>query len=406
MGHSALMVRLSAMFAFSSMILGAQAMLLSGHMGELGFSGQQISYVGASGAMASLFAPLAAGWLADRYWPSEKFAGWCYLLCVPLLFWGWQQREFLPLWGTMALFCVIYLPTRSLANVIALHHLGDFRRFGQVRVWGTVGWIAVSWGLSLYLELRGGGEGHLGDGLLVAAVLSAIAGVYAFSLPHTPPGSGGGGSGAPGAGLGAAFSLLRQRGFAVLVIAAFASALAGPFLFNFGFLFLVDPQRLGMSPGHANMLLSLAQVSEVFTMLMLAGMLRRIGLRWTIFAGLLAQALRLGCFALADSVWIMVVAQCLQGVAFTFFAIGSTVAVDRLSPPHLRASAQGLLVVVNSGMGALVGHFTAGRCYDHFALPGGGHDWGTFFLLPGILTLGTAGFFGWAFRGGEGEQAE
>ncbi|MSR82127.1 MAG: MFS transporter [Candidatus Latescibacteria bacterium] len=399
MSQPALMARLSAMFAFSSMILGAQGMLLSGHMGALGFNGPQISYVSASMSFAALCSPLVAGWLADRFWPSQTFAGWCYLLSAPLLFWGWMQHEFAPLWLAMALFCLIFLPTRSLANVIAFHHLGDFRRFGQARVWGTIGWVGVSWGLSLYLELRGGGEGHLGDGLLLAAVLSAIAGVYAFTLPHTPPGS----NRSSGTSLTAAFSLLRQRGFAVLVITAFASALAGPFLFNFGFLFLIDPDRLGLSPGTANMLLSLAQVAEVFTMLMLTGVLRRIGLRWTIFGGLLAQALRLGCFAVAHSLWVMVFAQCLQGVAFTFFAIGSTVAVDRLSPPQMRASAQGLLVVINSGMGALVGHFTAGRCYDYFATPGGGHDWGNFFLLPGIFTLGTACFFGWAFRGGEEE---
>ncbi len=400
MGQPAPTVRLSAMFAFSSMILGAQGMLLSGHMGALGFSGEQISYVSATWALAALCSPLVAGWLADRFWPSQKFAGWCYLLCVPLLVWGWRQHEFAALWTAMALFCLIYLPTRSLANVIALHHLGDFRRFGQVRVWGTIGWIAVSWGLSLYLELRGGGEGHLGDGLLLAAVLCAVAGIYAFTLPHTPPGSGG----SAGKSLKSAFSLLRQRGFAVLVITAFASALTGPFAFGFGFLFLVDPQRLGLSPGTANMVLSLAQVAEVFTMLLLTGALRRLGLRWTIFAGLLAQALRLVCFAVADSLWVMVIAQCLQGVAFSFFAIGSTVAVDRLSPPQMRASAQGLLVVINSGMGALVGHFAAGRCYDYLALPGGGHDWGFFFLWPGVFTLGTALFFGWAFRGGEEES--
>ncbi|MCC7262747.1 MAG: MFS transporter [Candidatus Latescibacteria bacterium] len=397
MEQPALTVRLSAMFAFSSMILGAQAMLLSGHMGALGFSGQQISYVSASMSLAALGSPLAAGWLADRYWASEKFAGWCYLLCVPLLVWAWTQHEFTGLWAATALFCLIYLPTRSLANVIALYHLGDFRRFGQVRVWGTIGWVAVSWGLSLYLELRGGGQGYLGDGLLLAAALCAIAGVFAFTLPSTPPGSGN----SSGTRLTAAFSLLRQRGFAVLVVTAFASALAGPFAFNFGFLFLVDPDRLGMSPGSANMLLSLAQVAEIFTMLMLTGTLRRIGLRWTICAGLLAQALRLCCFAAAHSVWVMVLAQCLQGVAFTFFAIGSTVAVDRLSPPQMRASAQGLLVVINSGMGALVGHFAAGRLYDYFALPGGGHDWSAFFLGPGFFTLGTALFFGWAFRGEE-----
>jgi len=400
MGQPGLTARLSAMFAFSSMILGAQGMLLSGHMGALGFSGQQISYVSASWALAALCSPLAAGWLADRFWASEKFAGWCYLLCVPLLAWGWMQREFSALWVAMALFCLIYLPTRSLANVIALHHLGDFRRFGQVRVWGTLGWIAVSWSLSLYLELRGGGEGHLGDGLLLAAGLCAVAGVFAFTLPHTPPGSGKG----QGASLRSAFGLLRQRNFAVLVIAAFASALTGPFAYNFGFLFLVDPGRLGLSPGAANMLLSLAQVAEVFTMLMLSGALRRLGLRWTIGLGLLAHSLRLLCFSAAHTLWMAVIAQCLQGVAFTFFAIGSTVAVDRLSPPQLRASAQGLLLVINSGMGALVGHFSAGRLYDYLILPEGGRDWTAFFLWPGVLALGTALFFVRAFRGGEAEE--
>ena len=85
--------------------------------------------------------------------------------------------------------------------------------------------------------------------------------------------------------------------------------------------------------------------------------------------------------------WFVIAAQGLHGIGFTFFSIGSVVAVEALAPPERRASAQSLLVFVNSGLGALAGHWLTGMAYDRYESVDGAHDWGAIFLIP---TVGCA----------------
>ena len=56
---------------------------------------------------------------------------------------------------------------------------GQSDKFGNIRVFGTLGWIAINWILSLYLRFWEGREPtlpHVGDCLLFGAVLSLIMG--------------------------------------------------------------------------------------------------------------------------------------------------------------------------------------------------------------------------------------
>ena len=399
-------LRLSAMYLIQNLIWGAQLVLLSGHMDALGFSGEQISYVFATGALAAIISPLIAGWIADRFFPGQIFAGVCYLICGPLLYFCWQQTEFAPLWRGMFLYNIIHVPTMALTNAITFRHIGDLRRFGHIRVWGSVGWLSISWSLSLYLrfwESWTPGESHLGDGLLIAGILSIVMGLYCFTLPHTPPSRG---ARNPYAFL-EAFRLLRQRNFAALLGTSFVVALTSPFVFNFSFIFLVDAERgPGMAPSAANLALSLGQVMEVPLLLTLGLLLKRLGMRLTLFLGLMAQVLRVGGLALGEPLWLVVGAQLFNGFFITFFYIASAVAVEQLSPDDIRASAQGLLVFISWGIGSLLGQFLAGRGFDYFILPDGGHLWGAIFLVPMSATLLSALIFLLLFRKSEEELTE
>lgn len=391
MSPRALAARLAAMYFLQYSLFAAQGILLAGHMRDLGFSGVQIGYVYGTGSLAAIVSPVLAGWLADHVLPTQRLAGACYLTCAPILAWAWRQDSFPGLWMALCLFQLLHAPTMALTNVIALHHLPDPRRIGHVRAWGTVGWVAMSWCLSLYLtqwEAHAPGASHLGDGLVVAALLAVVTGLYCVSLPHTPPGGGG-----PrrGAALLDGFRLLaRSRPFAVLSAVSVILAATGPFFYNLGFLFFTDPHGVGLSSSAATAVMSIGQVAEIAVMLALAASLRVLGTRWTIFLGALAMGLRFAAFALGEPKGLVIAAQTLHGVGFTCFAMGSLVAVEALAPRSQRASAQALLVFAGSGVGALIGHGLSGRAYDHYALTAGGHDWTGIFLWPAVAAVGAA----------------
>ncbi len=365
------------------------AVLIAGHMNHLGFSGREISYVFGTTAFGSLISPVIAGWIADRFLPNQVFTAMCHFAGAPLLFLAWHQTLFFPLWLTIFFYAMLYMPTIALTNAIAFHHTDDSRAFGTVRAWGTIGWIAIAWVLSLYLGHRADADPtgvYLGDCLLFAAGLSAVMGVYCLTLPHTPPSPS---KEHPYAFL-EAFNLSRNRNFATLLVVSFVVAIELPFYYNLTFLFLTEPEHgVGLTASRANLAMSLGQVGEVALMLLLAPSIKRLGTRGTIVLGILAWPVRYAIFAIGRPAWLIIAAQGLHGICYSFFFVGGMIAVERLSRRDIRASAQGLIVFATNGVGMLVGHFFSGQVHDYFAMAGG-HDWTKIFLVPIAITLAAA----------------
>jgi|ETNmetMinimDraft_23_1059889.scaffolds.fasta_scaffold21207_2 nucleoside transporter len=392
------------MFFVQNLVWGGQVILLAGHLDQLRFDGRQISYVLATSSVAAAISPLIAGWLADRYFAGQRVAGVCYLASAPLLWLAWRQTEFTPLLGLMLLYSLLHAPAMSVLNAVALRHLPDRRHFGRVRVWGSIGWISISCALSLYLRLWEGWDpdsSHLGDGLVIAAGLSVLMGVYCLTLPHTMPQQT---SSRPLAFL-AAFRFLRVRSFAVLLVTAFLASAMMPFSYNFSFIFFTDTAAgPGVSASTASLVLTLGQLAELPLMPLLSVLIVRLGLRRTIFLGLLAQAVRSLVLALGGPLWTLIAAQALGGVVIVCFIVAATIAMDHLCPKDERASAQGLLVFALRGVGPLLGHMLAGQAFDLFTFADGTHQWGWIFFFPGAISLATAVGFLLLFRNPDTRQ--
>ncbi len=383
-----LSARLSAMMFLQFAVWGAWAVVIAGHMEHnLHFTGKQISYVFGTTAFGSILSPLIAGWIADRYLPNQTFTAFMHLAGAALLLVAWRQTEFWPLWWAIFLYSCTYFPTIALTNAIAFHHLGDSERFGQIRVWGTIGWIAVQTGLATYLgHWRGLGLEfpHERDCLLIAAAAAVVMGLYSFSLPHTPPARE---AKNPYAFL-EAFRLTANRNFAVLLVVSFVVAIELPFYYNLTYLFLTEPAGgVGLAPGQAQFAMTLGQWGEVLLMLALWPMIRYGGMRWTIFLGILAWPVRYTIFAVGQPTWLVIASQTLHGICYAFFFVGGMIAAERLAPKDIRASAQSLMVFATNGCGMLVGHFVSGRVHDYFKIADNHHQWAMIFIVPIVVTV-------------------
>jgi nucleoside transporter len=368
-------------------IWGSWAVLIAGHMRNLGFTDPQINLVYLTTAIGAMLSPLVAGWIADRFLPNQIFTGAVHLVGAALLLAAWQAKTFLPLWVLILGYAVLYMPTIALTNAISFHHMKDARKFGYIRVWGTIGWIVINWIMSLYLQLwesRSPGVSHIGDCLVAAAILSALMGLYCFTLPNTPPSRE---AKNPYAFL-EALKLTRNTNFAVLLVISFVVAIELPFYYNLTFLFLTEPGTgVGLKESSANLAMSLGQIAEVLVMLALAPSLRYLGMRTTIFLGILAWPVRYAIFAIGEPTWLVVAAQSLHGICYSFFFVGGMIAVERLAPKDIRASAQGLIVFATNGVGMLIGSLLAGQIAKAFLRPTGGHDWAKIFLVPIAITV-------------------
>ncbi len=136
-------------------------------------------------AVAAIVSPMFLGALGDRFFSSHRVLGAAHLLGGALMFLlpgvvtsGNGTLVLALIFGYMLLF----QPTLGLANSIAFRHLGaNGRLFPYIRVFGTLGWAAAgllvgALGLSASPNL-----------FLVTAIASLVLGVYAFTLPATPP---------------------------------------------------------------------------------------------------------------------------------------------------------------------------------------------------------------------------
>ncbi|NUP99210.1 MAG: MFS transporter [Armatimonadetes bacterium] len=388
-----LYLRLSFMMFLQFAVWGAWSVVIAGHMEKnLHFAGIQIALIFGTTAWGSIVAPMIAGNIADRLVPVQIFTAGSHLAGALLLLVAWKMTTFAGLWVVMFLYAMAYMPTIALTNTIAFYHMGDSRKFGNIRVWGTLGWIVVQTKLGLYLGYwRAQSEAladlRQADCLIFAAVASLLLGVYCFTLPNTPPSRE---ARNPYAFL-EAFRLTTNRNFLVLLVISFIVAIELPFYYNLTFLFLTEQAGgVGLDPGRAQLAMTIGQWGEVLLMVLLWPMLRWGGVRWTIFLGILAWPLRYTIFAIGEPAWLVVASQALHGICYSFFFVGGMIAVERLAPKDIRASAQSLILFATNGCGMAVGHLVSGFVHDHYKLAENHHDWARIFIVPIVVTV-TAG---------------
>ncbi len=120
---------------------------------------------------------------------------------------------------------------------------------------------------------------------------------------------------------------------------------------------------------HSNMLISLSQISEALCILLIPFFLSRYGIKKVILIAMIAWVLRFALFGLGnpgDGVWLLILSMLVYGVAFDFFNVSGSLYVDKETPHHLRASAQGMFMLMTNGIGATIGTLGAQWVVNQF----------------------------------------
>jgi len=389
MQHS-LYARLSLLQFLEHFVLGSWVVTTGTYLLEaLEFSGRQVDLVYSGIALAAMISPFLVGVVADRIVASERLLGSLHL-SGGLVMLGLTQLElfrwFYPLF---LLYALLIIPTMALSTAFCFHHITDARReFPRIRVWGTLGWVLagvlISWlgAEATALPLR------------TAAVSSLLLGLYAFSLPHTPPG---GGSKSIRNFFGPEImALLRRRDIAVLVAALGFIAIPSGFYYSFTNSFLTE---IGMEGAAGKM--ALGQVSEIVFMLAMPLFFRLLRIRYIIFMGLLAWGSRYAFFSfgdIGDQSWMLYTGILLHGMAFNFTVLATQIFLDQTVPTSLRSTTQGFISFLSQGIGGLTGAYLAGEVVDWYTLPDQTHMWSSIWLVPASVGGLVAFFFLLGFR--------
>ncbi|UCF40928.1 MAG: MFS transporter [Gemmatimonadota bacterium] len=389
--------RLGIMMFLQYAIWGAWAPVLSSYLiNDVGFSGGQVGWIYALLPLATIISPFVGGQVADRYFSSEKVIGFLAFTGGLLLIAVSRTTDYGVMFGLMLAYCLLYAPTLALTNSIAMINLEDSEKeFGGIRVWGTLGWIAAGWALTGWRWLGDNASVPVaqGDTLLLAGIISLVMGVQALTLPHTPPAKEGV---KPWAFL-ESLKMLRLKQFAIFVGITFVVATELEFYYILTAPFL-ESEGIGVSSTNVPAVMTVAQLAEIFVMaFLLARFLKKYGMRKTLAFGVVAWPVRYIIFAIGAPAWLVIASLALHGFCYVFFFVAAFIYVDKVAPPDIRASAQGLIAIVALGLGRFLGSLFAGTIRDVFTT-GTETNWTHVFLVPCALTLLCAVAFLLFFR--------
>jgi len=416
--NKAIRFKLFLMMVLEFFIWGALLPLIFGYLPSLGFKPWEQSWILNAFPIAAVVGMFFSNQFADRNFAAEKFLAFSHLIGgIAILSLVWVQA-FWPFFLLMLVHCLLYVPTISITNSIAFTHMKDAQKeFGIVRMGGTIGWILAAWPFTFILvdwakvkEANPQGVGDwlgtvLGSGLtgealqhattwtfIVAGLASLVLAAFSLTLPHTPPKPAAEGV-APLAWL-EAMKLLGLPFILVLWLVTFVDATVHNLYFNWTGRFLGSAVAAGGVgiPGNWIMpVMSIGQIAEILTMLVLGATLKALGWRTTMIIGILGHAARFAVYAFfPQHRELIILVQVLHGICYAFFFATVYIFVDEFFPKDARASAQGLFNFMILGLGPLVANIAGPKLIGETFNHNGVVDFKSLFLLPCIAAVVAA----------------
>jgi len=384
-------------------IWGSWLISTGGYLFSLGFKGIEIGSVYSTLGIASLIMPALLGIVADRWMNAEKVLGICHLAgAVALLFAAFVKDPAIMFW-VMLFNSMAYMPTISLNNTVSYKILSQsgfdiVTVFPPIRIWGTIGFICAMW----FVDLTGFSNSNIQ--FFVAAAAAIAMGFYSFTLPACPPlNTNKKDTLISSLGLDAFVLFKRQKmvvfftfsmllGAALQVTNTFGGSFLSDFKLEYEDSFMVK---------HPLMVLSLSQISETIFILTIPFFLKRFGIKIVMLFSMLAWVLRFGFFAIGDpgsNSIFLILSMVVYGMAFDFFNISGSLFLEKETPSVIRASAQGLFMMVTNGLGAILGGIGSGYVVDYFTNQEGIKNWPFIWFVFAGYALVLAIFFPLIFK--------
>lgn len=333
---------------------------------QLGLSGLQIGLLAGIGPLCNLTAGTLWSSLADRFRLHRSLLVALSFAPIPPAFLAPLMTDFMAL-AALALAANFFAsglgPLIDSATLELVE--GTTRSYGDIRLWGTLGYIA-------HVLLVGWAVQSLGLAWLfyVYAVTLGLAGIVALGLPDRQR------------ILRTTYSaglrrLLAQPSFSLFLAGSLVSGAAVYGSFSF---YSIHLQALGGAAtlvGYAN---ALSSLSELPVLRCSQKLLRWLGAWGSMVLGGLTYAVRWALVGIAGQPIGMLLTQALHGPSFGAFLVGSVAYADERAPAGLNATAQALLTAASFGLGAALGAGIGGWAFDALGATG-------FFLAAAATNL-------------------
>lgn len=394
-------------------VWGAWYVTMGTYLGTtLGFDGIEIGSVYGAGAIAAMISPFFIGLIADHLFATQKVLAAMHFIGAVFMYLAATATEFWWFYIFLLAYTLAYFPTLALTNGIGFRQMTNPKEeFPQIRVWGTIGWIAA--GLVIWIiqsdiaivftsefpylfssdKVRDIESTNLP--LKIAAMASIAMGVYSLTLPNTPPEK----SEKPDyreiLGLDA-LTLLKDRSFLVMFLASVLICIPLMFYYSFTNLYF---NEVGFENAAGKM--TLGQMSEIIFLVVMPFFFIRLGVKKMVGVGMIAWVIRYILFAMGDpgsAVWMFYTGIILHGICYDFFFVTGQIYADNKAPRQLRSSVQGMMTFATYGLGFFIGSLASGAIVSAYTAADGSHDWVAIWWIPAMFALGVLVLFALTFK--------
>ena len=414
-------VRLTFLNFIEFAVWGAYLTSMGTYLAGVGL-GSHIGWFYSVQGIVSIFMPALMGIMADRWMEGQRVLSLCHILAgafmIAASFYGFQagsEPDFGTLFSLYTLSVAFFMPTIALSYSVAYSALekagmDTVKAFPPIRVWGTIGFILTMWIVDLCGLQSTPGQ------WMVSGCLSLVMAAYSLTMPRMPIKKDESQQKTLFEALGLnAFKLFLNPRMAVFMVFAMllgfclqiSNGYANPFITSFGG---ITEYQSTFGVQHANILISLSQVSETLCILLIPFFLSRFGIKKVVLIALLGWVLRFAFFGLGNpgsGVWLFLLSMVVYGVAFDFFNISGSLFINQETDDSIRSSAQGLFMMMTNGLGAFIGTLVAQAVINHYVftpqVAGASGDeviagWQTCWYIFAAYALVVAVLFAICFR--------
>jgi PPP family 3-phenylpropionic acid transporter len=338
----------------------------------LGLTGQQIGVLTGLSPLVTLVGASLWGALADATRRHERLFRLSILAVMALSVMLARAAQFWTLLPAVVLFAFMGTPIVPLMDNSVLEWLGSRRqRYGEVRLWGAVGWGASAPLVGRLVERSGLGVSFIGYFCFMACgwLISLRLHIARASTGHRW-----------GEGLR---SIARDARWFHFLFVVLVGGVALSVVQGYLFLYM---DGLGARSSLMGLALSVATLGEVFVFGLSDHLMRWLGRRRLLMVALAANAGRVTAYSVIRVPWMVLPVQSLHGLSFSAMWVACVGLAGEMAPPGMGATAQGLLSSVFFGLGGAIGGLAGGLIYERLGFPI------LFRLAAGFALLGLAVF--------------
>ncbi len=263
-----------------------------------------------------------------------------------------RASSFLQLIPVVIVYALFFAPIIPMTDNSVMASLGDRgSEYGRVRVWGSYGWGIAAVIIGLIIELCGlrwGFVGFLSTWLILLFIGSR--------LPMAA------------AAVGGKFwqelrILLSDRSWFLFLAVALIEGMSLGIFLSFLFIYLDD---MGASRAIMGLSLTAATLSEIPIFLYSRKLLARWNTQFLLALSLLFTVVRAFGYVNMTAPWQVLLISMLHGPTFALMWMSGVAYANKMAPPGLGATAQGVFAGTVMGLGSALGAFSGGILYDAY----------------------------------------